>query len=291
MKKLFLLLTLSFFGLTIFAQTSNDKREKVYIDYFSYSNNVSKSYVDFLRNKVIEGIQQTGRVILIDVDTDEILKKEAQRRQSESAMGDQTARSEQMKTLGAKYLIQGHIASATAVRQKDDKGNTYYKGSVSCTLKLVDPSNGVLKNTETFTFDGLTGESGETQEKAILKTIENIAYRMDDYVNANFKIEGAIVQISEVKKEKAKTVYINLGSAHGMQEDQKLGVFVENNIAGNVFKEEIGQLNITKVLSEELSLCKVLKGDKEIYNRMKDQQKLIVITKEQTLIGSFLKIF
>jgi hypothetical protein len=110
-----------------------------------------------LRNKVIEGIQKMGHVELIDVDSNEALKTEAKRRQEASAMGDAVCRSEVMTTLGAQYLIQGNITSMQGVKKTDSKGKTYYQGSVSYTLKIVDPSNGTLKGTQTFTHEGLTG--------------------------------------------------------------------------------------------------------------------------------------
>lgn len=285
MKKILLAIMFGVMALCTYAQSNVEGKEKVYIDYFSHSRDISNTMAEALRSKVIEGIHEMNRVVLIDVASDEALKKEALRRQEESAMGDVTARSEEMKTLGARYLIQGQISSMTATRKKDDDGKIYYKGSVSYTLKVVDPSDGTLKGTQTFTHEGLTGGRGDTSEEAILKTLDYVKLSMDDFVDEYFKIEGTIVQIEEVKNKKAKTVYIDLGKAKGVLESQKFLVYAEVDIAGEISRKEIGQLNVKEVLSAGRSLCKVTKGGEEIFNLNQEGTKLIVVSRKQTFMG------
>lgn len=285
MKKILLAIMFGVMALCTYAQSNTEGKEKVYIDYFSHSRDISNTMAEALRSKVIEGIHEMNRVVLIDVASDEALKKEAIRRQEESAMGDVTARSEEMKTLGARYLIQGQISSMTATRKKDDDGKIYYKGSVSYTLKVVDPSDGTLKGTQTFTHEGLTGGRGDTSEEAILKTLDYVKLSMDDFVDEYFKIEGTIVQIEEVKNKKAKTVYIDLGKAKGVLESQKFLVYAEVDIAGEISRKEIGQLNVKEVLSAGRSLCKVTKGGEEIFRLNQEGTKLVVVSRKQTFMG------
>ncbi|MCS2303182.1 hypothetical protein NXX23_13450 [Bacteroides ovatus] len=103
------------------------------------------------------------------------------------------------------------------VKKTDSKGKTYYQGSVSYTLKIVDPSNGTLKGTQTFTHEGLTGNIGDTPDEAIIKTLDYVVISMDDFVDEYFKMKGTIVQIESTKKDKAQTVYIDLGTKRGVQ--------------------------------------------------------------------------
>lgn len=91
----------------------------VFVDYFNAPSNVNKTLIETLRGKVIEGIQETQRLQVIDVASHAELKDEAERRKSESAMGDMTARTSEMRTLGANYIITGDIATMTATDQKD----------------------------------------------------------------------------------------------------------------------------------------------------------------------------
>ena len=285
MKKFLLIMALGLMVLNSYAQNDAEGKEKVYIDYFSHPKDISNTMAEALRSKVIEGIHEMNRVVLIDVASDEALKKEALRRQAESAMGDVTARSEEMKTLGAKYLIQGQISSMKATKKKNDDGKIYYKGSVSYTLKVVDPSDGTLKATQTFTHEGLTGGRGDTADEAIIGTLDYVKYSMSDFVDEQFKIEGTIVQVEEVKKNKARTVYIDLGTSKGVLENQKFLVFAEMDIAGEISRKLIGQLNVKEVLSAGRSLCKVTKGGEDIFAISQDGIKLIVVSRKQTTFG------
>ena len=182
-----------------------------------------------------------------------------------------------MTTLGAKYLIQGNITSMQGIKKTDSKGKPYYKGSVSYTLKIVDPSNGTLKGTQAFSHEGLTGSIGDTPEEAIIKTLDYAKISMDDFVNENFKIQGTIVQVESTKKDKAQTVYVDLGTKRGIQKGQKFTVYIEMDIAGELSLKEIGRLNVKEVLSGARSLCSVSKGGEEIMRATKEERKLIII--------------
>ena len=256
MKKILLLFSICLISMLGYAQTNEDGKESVYIDYFSRPGSINNILAEALRNKIIEGIQEMNRVVLIDVDSNEALKTEARRRQEASAMGDVVARSEAMTTLGAKYLIQGNITSMQGIKKTDSKGKPYYKGSVSYTLKIVDPSNGTLKGTQAFSHEGVTGSIG-----------------------------GTIVQIESTKKDKAQTVYVDLGTKRGIQKGQKFTVYIEMDIAGELSLKEIGRLNVKEVLSGARSLCSVSKGGEEIMRATKEERKLIIISRKDTFLS------
>lgn len=285
MKKVLLLLAICLIPMAGYAQADESGKERVYIDYFSRPNTINNTLAEALRNKVIEGIQEIDRVILIDVASNETLKAEAQRRQEASAMGDVISRSEEMTTLGAQYLIQGNITSMQGIQKTDSKGKTYYQGSVSYTLKIVDPSNGTLIGTKAFEHSGLTGNTGSTPDEAILKTLDYAKISMDDFVNEYFKIKGTIVQVESTKKEKAQTVYIDLGTKRGVKKGQKFRVYIEMDIAGELSLKEVGRLNVKEVLSGTRSLCSVNKGGEDIMKATKEEKKLIVISRPDTFLG------
>ena len=275
MKKILLLFSICLIPMLGYAQTDENGKERVYIDYFSRPGTISNILAEALRNKVIEGIQKMDRVELT----------EAKRRQEASAMGDAVCRSEVMTTLGAQYLIQGNITSMQGVKKTDSKGKTYYQGSVSYTLKIVDPSNGTLKGTQTFTHEGLTGNIGDTPDEAIIKTLDYVVISMDDFVDEYFKMKGTIVQIESTKKDKAQTVYIDLGTKRGVQKGQKFIVYIEMDIAGELSLKEVGRLNVKEVLSGTRSLCTVSKGGEEIMKASKEEKKLIILSRKNTFLG------
>lgn len=289
MKLKTLMLTLSWLlgFFTMYGQVK--EKPVVFVDYFDAPSNANKALIETLRGKVIEGIQETQRLQVIDVASHAELKDEAERRKSESAMGDMTARTSEMRTLGADYIITGTIATMTATEQRDSDNKLYYKGSIHWTIKVIDAATGTLKTTQTFNHSGFSGSRGDTRDEAIAKTCDYAKKSMDNFVNETFPIEGLILKVETVKKDKAQTVYIDLGNAQGVTDGQRFNVFLETDIAGEIGRTEIGALSAKEVVSAQRTLCKVTKGGKEIQEAFQKGQKLIVISRKGTVIDSFTK--
>ena len=114
------------------------EKEVFLVDYFSYTSKIGSSYPEQLRNAIIGGIAETGRLSVVDVDAEANLKIEAERRSSEGAMADETARTAQMKTMGANYLLTAHVANMDAVRKTLDNGSVYYDGIISVSYTPLD---------------------------------------------------------------------------------------------------------------------------------------------------------
>ena len=155
-----------------FALCAQENTEKavVYVEYFSNPKRIDPGLVEVLRSNMIQGIQETNRVVLVDVASQSSLANEEERRKVESAMSDVTARTAEMRTLGAQYIITGEVTSMAATRQTLSSGSVYYKGSVHWTIKVIDAATGTLKATKTFAHEGLTGSTGDTQNAAIAST-------------------------------------------------------------------------------------------------------------------------
>lgn len=297
MKRTFLSLMFLMAFIACFAQSETGEKETVYIDYFTKSSDVNSSDVETLRNKIIEGITATQRVTVIDVASNEILKAEALRRQETSAMGDATARKEEMSTLGAGSLIQGHVTSLVTTKGKDDDGKVFYESIVKFTIKIVDASTGTLKTTESFENNG----KSQNKEKSIVKCLDISSYNMETLVEKNFKLEGVIIAVKDIKgkkgKEKAETVYINIGSARGVKEGQPFNVYECVDIAGELSYEEIGRVTVSEIMSPNRSVCKVKKGGDRIQKFLKDNAEnggdaKLVIKSDGTNLGEdFVNIF
>lgn len=295
MKRTFLNLMLLVASIACFAQSETTGKETVYIDYFSKSSDVNSSDVETLRNKIIEGITATQRVKVIDVASNEILKAEALRRQETSAMGDETARKEEMSTLGAGSLIQGHVASIITTRKKNSEGKVSYESTVKFTIKIVDASTGTLSATESFDNLGID----DTAETSVARCLDISNASINKFVQKYFKVEGTIVQVKDVKEKKGKkmaeTVYINLGSANGVKKGQSFTVYEIVNIVGTLGEQEIGSIKVSQIMSENLSLCEVgKKGGDRIFEIMQEsatnnnEPKIVIRTKDVSIWGGIL---
>ena len=276
MRKIVLLVLCVVYSLVGYCQNFDEPKGKptVFIDYFKRSSDAPFSWVEGLRNTVIEGIQKMERVILIDVDAQDALRIESQRRSSANiSSGDDNEmdRLSVMEELGAQFIITGQVSSMTAAyKTRDGKG--YYDGSVSYTLKVINPKNGTLIGTKTFQHSGLTGGTGGNKEEAIANTIKRAVYSMRLEVNSE-------------KKGKAEEVYINLGSMNGVKAAQKFTVYAIREVAGREAKKEIGRLTVKAVEGDDISLCKVQKGGEEIMKAIRDEQPIKIVSREQTLMG------
>jgi hypothetical protein len=275
MKKFFM----SILGLCLFVSAYAQK-PVVVIDYFTTSS-AKQSGVSALRNHVIAGITETNRVNLIDVESESSLALEASRRSSELALGDQTARMGKMRTLGARYIITGVVSSVSAERQTV-QGSSFYTGNVVYSLKVVNAENGTLIGAETYTYSGLTGGVANTSEAAIISTLEKAQRDMALFVSKYFKAEGVIVEMGEMKGKKAKTCYISLGSASGIEEGQKCEVYEVKTIAGREARSLVGMVVVEEILAEDLSLCKFSSGAKEILAAFQAGHELRLVTKAKT---------
>ncbi len=89
-------------------------------------------------------------------------------------------------------------------------------------------------------------------------------------------VSGKILNINEVKKDKAESVFINLGTDHEIQKGDTFTVYAETNVMGNIGATQIGTLSVTEVQGNTLSLCKVKKGEKEILTYMQNNHTLII---------------
>ena len=282
------------FSAPAFAQEATEPAGKpnVFIDYFKRSSDVPFVWVEGLRNHVIEGIHKLDRVQLIDVDSKDVLRIEKERRESEDiSAGDDNDmnRLAVMQQEGANFLIQGTVSSMTANREKMNDGSIYYSASIAYTLKLIDPKTGKLVGTKSFQHGGAITDvaTGSTPDEAIADASAKAVKAVRVFIDENFKVQGTILEISEVKKDKAKKVYISLGSDNGVSEGTYFAVFVLRKVAGRDSRKEIGRLAVEAVEGGDLSLCDVKKGDKEIKQAMDAGQDIIIelIPKPTTIFG------
>lgn len=288
MKKLFLMAAALVFGVFCgMAQDEPQGKQNVFFDYFDRPNSVSFIWAEAIRNNVMEGIQKTNRVNLIDVDSKGTLAIEKSRREQDNASaGEDMDRMKVMSEEGANLLVKGIVTDVTSKESFNSKGESLgYDASITFTLKVIDPSNGTTVYTENFKFPknlltGLTGNITKAVAKSADEAVQNVASTMGKdmkkFVEKAFPTEGRIVELDEVKGDEAKTAYINLGSENGMAKGAKFEVRVKRMIGGKASLKLLGEAEVTDVESEELSKVKIKKGGKLIKEAMDAGQEVVV---------------
>ncbi len=259
----------------------------IFVDYFYASSSIDSIYEDIedeVRNHVLSGLMKFGHIQVQDVDAQYALNKESQRRSSEAAMADETARVGEMRQLGANYLIEGQVSSVTTEYHPGD-GSTdpYYTAKLVYTLKLINCADGTVVDSKTYTHGAGLAElaSGSTPKAAVADIYKYIEPAMKVFVKKNFKLDGTIVDSDyTINKDKMVDCYITLGSESGIQEKMKLEVSVPKVVAGQVTYNVVGELSVVEVVSGTLSKCKVTKGQKELAAAMENYLKIKADDKE-----------
>lgn len=282
MKKLFLVL-FAFVG--ILAASAQQNKPVLTVE--NFTTNGADRAAAMLRNKVIAAIQEAGRVNVVDVTNADQLRAEEERRKSESAMSD-AGRVGDMGTLMSNAILKGSLDDITTTRSEsvsNGKKVVSYTSTVKFSLSIIDTTNGTIIKQETFDNLGV----GDTEEKAVVSALDVKKSPIKRFINNTFAVGGKVIAVDEEQKGKAKTIFIDLGSADGLKKGQKLEVFKEVDIAGEKSKKLIGEIQVKEVMSAGRSLCDVKKGGDVIVSELEKGTKLPVETKEEK--GNLFKSF
>lgn len=293
MKKLILS---SAFLLSIYFSLNAQDKTGVGIMPFTYVQNAASFQdVNSIQETVINSFVKTKRFNIVDRSKMDALKKEKDLQKSEDFIDGSVI--QQGVSLGANFLISGHVISAQAERMETapdattGKVTVSYKAKLSITLKAIDVATGQVVVSETIEpkggslLGGALGMSPSTPEAAITKAIKDIESKVDDFVGKNFPVSFPIVEIQEKDgKGNATKIMIAGGSAFNLQKGDKLKVvevsFIEVNGKKLERKKDIGELKISKVEDENFSTCTVSSGGIEINSKFEAKAKLLVITKD-----------
>jgi len=174
----------------------------------------------------------------------------------------------------AKYLVTVTLTDIAASRKvktydrKDSKGReyteakTYYGAVTTVALHFKNLQTGEIT---TSTVSGRCSEYSlaKSADEAIRTALGELAENIYEYYNECYPVRANIIERGTEKKDKTKELYIDVGSRF-IGEDVHFDVFVVGQVAGRETRKQIGRVRVREVLGEDISLCKVQKGGKEI---------------------------
>lgn len=226
------------------------------------SNQVTEDqsqYKESVRANLVKGISQSRRI----------------------SMMDGTGMSE------ADWYVDGSISNISTTTKvedlKDSKGKaykkTYYKASVGVTLHVKDAKSNKIIMSPTFNVSDIDMSWIETREGALNGAFGYLASCVRRYFNRQLPLYANIIEGAREKKDKQKEVYIDLGSAtKGVSRDIHFGVYTVKTVAGKEARKQLGKLKITEVQGDEISLCKVQSGGKDIKAAIDAGETLLVMS-------------
>ena len=177
--------------------------------------------------------------------------------------------------------IQSKSSSYTYKDSKDKKQvSTTYTGVVDVSLTLKDMKTGRVIATPSFNGQSSSNASYSTPDKSIRDALNSMSSKITSWLNKERPLQANILEGASVKKDKQKEVYIDLGSREGAYKGLHMGVFVVKTVAGKEARQQIGKLKIEEVEGDDISLCKIQSGGKDVKAAIDNDQKLCVISTE-----------
>lgn len=194
-------------------------------------------------------------------------------------------RSDELASNDEALYVDGTINSITGTSQvspstvKDKPAEQSYKVLINVTLNLKDARTDEAVDSHIFSMTDSDISWMTTADKALNDAIDRLASRISEYYNHRYPLHGSIVERGEEKKDKQRTVYIDLGNNSRAEKGQQFNIYVLKSIAGREARQEIGRLKIEEVMGDDLSLCKVTKGEKEVKTALDQEKTLVIISR------------
>lgn len=206
----------------------------------------NEEYIPLARNRVMEGLTHVRRLQVVE----------------DSEASD------------TKYQVSAVLTDIAATRKvkaydrKDSKGReytetkTYYGAIASVALHFTNLQTGEVT---TSTLSGRCSEYSlaRSADEAIRSALDELSDNIYEYYNECYPIRANIIERGIEKKDKTKELYIDVGSRF-IGEDIHFDVFVVGQVAGRETRKQIGRIRVRETLGDDISLCKVQKGGKEI---------------------------
>ena len=154
----------------------------------------------------------------------------------------------------------------------------YISPTVEMTLNLKDAATGTVLNSQVFEVNKSGWAWVKSIDTAMKNALESLRGRVMKYYNTVYPYSANILERGTEKNDKQKELYIDLGSMHGLQEGTHFDVYVIGSIGGKETRKLIGRLKVRQIEGDEVSLCKVVSGKKEIKAALDAQQKILIIS-------------
>ncbi|WP_299017103.1 hypothetical protein [uncultured Polaribacter sp.] len=250
------------------AQKNKDYRLIVGVANFSASNVKQQRFASMVSERVLDILNNQNRFKVIDLDG--TARNEAIAKSQENYKSDNWI--EANKSISAEYTLTGIVTSIKFIRLNGGKG---YKSSITFTTKIINTETGEIIQNGTATFSSINSSIKLTPESALQSAIQTTVNPLKHYFSSSFPIKLNLVRIEKENKGKAITVLLSGGSKIGVAEKNNFEVYFTDNSLGKPLPKFIGEVKITRVLSEDFSEAKVKKGGEEILKFFNENKVLI----------------
>ena len=160
---------------------------------------------------------------------------------------------------------------------KRDRVPQFY-AQIGLTLNVKDAVTGTVINSQVFEVNKSGWSWVNSNDTAIKKALESLRKKIGKYYDTVYPYTAHILERGVEKKDKQKELYIDLGAIHGLQEGTHFDVYIIGSIGGKETRKQIGRLKVKSIEGDEVSLCKVSSGGKDIKAAIDAGQNLLIIS-------------
>lgn len=162
----------------------------------------------------------------------------------------------------------------------DKKSKPYdvYKAQIEVVVHVKDVHDDHIVDSHTFNVADYDLGWVADENKALNDAFILLTNKVTKHYNKLFPLSASIIEAGDTKKDKQKEVYIDLGVDAGAFEGMKLTVYSVKVIADRNARKELGQIKVKEVMGDDISLCKVQSGGKNIKNAIDEGETIIVIS-------------
>jgi hypothetical protein len=172
-----------------------------------------------------------------------------------------------------------YISTTRELRTNSDKKKEpQFYAQINVTLNVKDAKTGTVINGQTFDVNRTSWSWFNSTDTAIKDALEGLSDKVTKFYNAAYPYTAHILERGTEKKDKQKELYIDLGAQHGLQEGTHFNVYVIGTIGGKETRKQIGRLRVKDIEGDEVSLCKVTSGGKDIKAALDADQQLLVVS-------------
>ena len=222
-------------------------------------------YQDAVRAAILKGMSQSHRISAID---GQLSAEEAARPGARYVDATVSTLSTTSKT-ETEYLDK---------EKKKSRTKTYYKALIGVTLHFKSAKTDEILASPTFNITETDLSWIETEDGAMVKALDRLSYYLNRYCSRWLPLRANVLEGARDKKDKQKEVYIDLGAREGAYKGLHMGVYTVKVVAGKEAKKQIGKLKIEDVQGDDISLCKVQSGGRDIKKALDEGETLVIET-------------
>jgi TolB-like protein len=258
-------------GCVVHTSFSQDKMLIGILPFTYSSGGASFQDVNSISEGVVTSFVKTKRFGIVDRSKLDEVSAEKQLQKSADFVDGTVA--EQGKSMGAQFLISGHVNSATKTeeyktRTKLDGTTERYlaiDAQVNFTCKVIDVATGQVINSENFKNQPGLLSLASNKEEAFNNALKSLGKSIDKWVSKNFPLIFDLVDVqTKDKKGNPSELLIGAGSDSGVSKGDKISIIEVSTVtvggAAKTRNKEIGVAKISKIEDGSFSICVVTEG-------------------------------